>query len=108
MRDGRPFAFAGLWSQWKNPDGGATLESCAILTTTPNKLTATVHDRMPVILSPPHQERWLDAAANVSTFTELFSPFPAEQMEAYPVSRRVNSPAHDAPDNLEPVPLTGA
>ncbi len=103
MRDRRPFAFAGLWSSWKRPEGGEPLESCAILTTAPNELVATLHDRMPVILSPAHQERWLDAAANVSTFTELFSPYPAEQMEAYPVSRGVNSPAHDAPDNLEPV-----
>ncbi len=108
MRDGRPFAFAGLWSSWKRPEGGVPLESCAILTTTPNELVATLHDRMPVILSPAHQKRWLDAAANVLTFTELFSPFSASEMEAFPVSRRVNSPAHDAPDNLEPVPADGA
>jgi len=108
MRDGRPFAFAGLWSQWRNPDGGATLDSCAILTTTPNDLVATLHDRMPVILSPAYQARWLDAEANVSTFTELFAPFPAEQMEALAVNRRVNSPTHDAPDNLEPIVADGA
>ena len=103
MRDAKTFAFAGLWSQWKNPEGGVVLESCAILTTTPNELAAKVHDRMPVILSPTQQGRWLDPAANRSTFTELFFPFPADQMEAFPVSPRVNRPANDGPENLEPV-----
>lgn len=103
MKDARPFAFAGLWSQWKTPQGGATLETCAILTTTPNELTATVHDRMPVILPETTWSRWLDEAAQGTPFLELLVSFPAEQMEALPVSKRVNSPANEGPDLIEPV-----
>lgn len=105
MKDAGPFAFAGLWSQWKTPPGGATLETCAILTTTPNELTATVHDRMPVILPQTTWSRWLDEAAQGPPFTELLVSFPAGQMEAFPVSKRVNSPANEGPDLIEPVQM---
>ena len=103
-RDGRPLALAGLWSWWKDPATGEPLESCAILTTSPNELAATVHDRMPVILSPANVPLWLATGAPTPSFTELFSPFPAAEMLTYPVSRKVNSPANDTPDVLEPVP----
>ena len=104
-RDGRPLALAGLWSFWKDPATGEPLESCAILTTSPNELAATVHDRMPVILEPEKLPLWLDGGAPTPSFTELFfNPFPAAGMLAYPVSRRVNSPANDTPDLIEPLP----
>ena len=95
LRGGSTFAFAGLWSQWKNPDSATTLETCAILTTSPNELTATVHDRMPVILPATTWNRWLDDAPPGTPFTELLLPYPAAEMEAFPVSKRVNSPANE-------------
>jgi putative SOS response-associated peptidase YedK len=49
MVDGRLFAFAGIWDSWRSPERQA-LETCSIITTTPNFLCADVHDRMPVIL----------------------------------------------------------
>jgi putative SOS response-associated peptidase YedK len=52
------FAFAGIWDHWKNT-GGNSLETCSILTTTPNAVTAVVHDRMPVILHPDSYDLWL-------------------------------------------------
>ena len=105
LRGGSTFAFAGLWSQWKNPESGATLETCAILTTTPNELTATVHDRMPVILPAASQGPWLDPAADTSTLTGLFLSYPAAGMEVFPVSKRVSSPANEGPENVAPVQL---
>lgn len=102
MRGGSTFAFAGLWSQWKNPETGANLETCAILTTTPNELTATVHDRMPVILPATTWNRWLDDAPPGTPSTELLLSFPAKQMEVFPVSKRVNSPANEGPENVVP------
>ena len=56
---GAVFAFAGLWDRWRDPDGHV-LETCTILTTTPNNLLADVHDRMPAILPAEHYDRWLD------------------------------------------------
>jgi putative SOS response-associated peptidase YedK len=87
LAGGEPFAFAGLWDRWKDPAGGA-LESYTIVTTTPNELTATVHDRMPVILRPQDYDLWLaqaDAPSEPARPLELLAllrPFPAESMKA--------------------------
>jgi putative SOS response-associated peptidase YedK len=105
LRGGPTFAFAGLWSQWKNLESGANLETCTILTTTPNELTATVHDRMPVILEATTWQRWLDDAPPGTPFTDLFLSYSAAEMEAFPVSKRVNSPANEGPDLIEPVQM---
>jgi putative SOS response-associated peptidase YedK len=51
------FAFAGLWDRWKD-QAGNTVESCSILTTTPNAVTSAVHDRMPPILDPDCYDLW--------------------------------------------------
>ncbi len=50
------FAFAGIWDSWKHASGN-TVETCSILTTTPNAVTSAVHDRMPVILDPDNFDR---------------------------------------------------
>jgi putative SOS response-associated peptidase YedK len=91
-KDGAPFAFAGLWERWKQPDG-QVLRSCTIITCPPNDLVAPVHDRMPVLLDPADLERWLDPEA--ANGRELLKPCPAEWLEAVPVSPRVNSPDND-------------
>ena len=61
VNDGELFAFAGLWDRWRGPQG-EVVESCSILTTTPNSLLTDIHDRMPVILSPDNYDLWLDPA----------------------------------------------
>ncbi len=103
FRDLRPFAFAGLWERWQPSDGDA-LETCTILTTSPNAVVAPLHDRMPVILDPASYDEWL-AAGELSDHRRelLLAPCPPEPMEAFPVSRLVNSPANDDPACLEPL-----
>lgn len=102
MRDGRPFAFAGLWEHWEGPEGSA-IDSCTILTTTTNELVGTLHDRMPVILAPQDYDLWLDPAIQkVERLESLLRPYPSEEMTAYPVSTRVNNPANDSPECVEP------
>ena len=59
MQDDSLFAFAGLWDRWRDR-AGTVIESCSILTTTPNSLLADVHDRMPVILPQESYDLWLD------------------------------------------------
>ena len=95
LRDGRPFAFAGLWEGWVGPDG-TLVESCAILTTEPNESLTHIHDRMPVILAEAAYDQWLDPAIRQAQLLQpLLRPYPPEEMTAYPVSLRVNDPAHD-------------
>jgi putative SOS response-associated peptidase YedK len=103
-----PFALAGLWSSWvdrENPESGP-LETCTIVTTTPNDLASTLHDRMPVILPRQAWQRWLDPAAAPGELTSLLVPF-AGELEAFPVSRRVNSPANEDPRCIEPAAAAG-
>jgi putative SOS response-associated peptidase YedK len=92
MKDGTPFAFAGLFERWLSP-AGEVLDTCTIITTQSNALLAPLHDRMPVIVAPVAFDRWLDVA-NEDT-AELFAPYPAEAMMYYPVSPRVNSVRND-------------
>lgn len=104
-RDGDLFAFAGLWEEWRPPDG-EPVRTCTIITTTPNSLMAPVHDRMPAILRPDDEAVWLDVSArSVPQILAMLKPYPAEEMEAYPVGRRVNSPAVDEPGCIEPIML---
>jgi putative SOS response-associated peptidase YedK len=99
LKGGEPFAFAGLWSVWKNPSNGEVINSCAIVTTAPNDLTAQVHDRMPVILPEETEGFWLNPAiVDPSVLTAALRPFPAGSMNAREVSRAVNSVKNDGPD----------
>ncbi len=103
LRDADGFAMAGLWQHWEGEDG-QVIESCNILTTDSNEFMQPIHDRMPVILPPENYDLWLDSdTADKERLLQLLRPFPGDRMEAYPVSKSVNRPAHDAPDCIEPL-----
>jgi putative SOS response-associated peptidase YedK len=104
--EGGLFAFAGLWERWRDP-GGQWLKSFSILTTTPNAVTSTVHDRMPVILAPDSYDLWLDPGMhNVAAISELLKPFDARLMRCYPVSSRLNHVANDDAECSTPTEIT--
>jgi len=102
MRDRRPFAFAGLWENWKDRATQEWMRTFTLLTTTPNEVLATLHDRMPVILAPDDYDRWLGAEPGPA---DLIRPYPADNMVSWPVSTRVNKPENDDPQILERVEL---
>ena len=110
MREGGPFALAGVFERWRAPPGllgnpaakagkSGELETFAILTTDANEVVGRVHDRMPVIVHPVAFERWLGGGE------VPLGPFPPEAMAAFPVSPVVNNPAHDDPRCVEPLDL---
>jgi putative SOS response-associated peptidase YedK len=95
INDGQLFAFAGIWERWNDPSG-KPLETCSILTTTPNGVTSAVHDRMPVILNPDNYDLWLDPGLkDAALVSDLLRPCDARLMRCYPVSSRVNSVIND-------------
>jgi putative SOS response-associated peptidase YedK len=106
-RDGRPFGMAGLWDVWKGPDG-ARLESCTILTTVPNELMSSLHDRMPAILAPDDFALWLDRREeDPARLLGVLRPCPSDDLTVKPVSTRVNDPRNDDPEcraEVEPEP----
>ncbi len=101
LGSGEPFGFAGLWESW-SMEGGEELRSATIITTEPNEVAAEVHNRMPVILPRDLYDAWLDPDNDDrKELLSMLSPYPAGEMETYPVSKRVNRPANDEPGVLE-------
>jgi len=101
MKKKGPFALAGLWSPQKTRQG--TVESCVILTTSPNEVVRPVHDRMPVILGEGDYGRWLDGEVrDFKELRDLLRPFPANKVESYRVGAWVNNARHDDVRCLEP------
>jgi putative SOS response-associated peptidase YedK len=101
MKDGEPFAIAGLWERWEGE--AEPLETCTLLTTEANSLLAPYHDRMPVIIKPEDYELWLDAEMRrADLLMPLLRPYPHKEMDAYAVSQIVNSPSNDEPRCVEP------
>jgi putative SOS response-associated peptidase YedK len=91
-QDGAPMMLAGLWDVWQGADG-ARLRSFTLITTAANDIARPIHDRMPVIVEAEGWPLWLgeedgDAGA-------LLRPAGAAILKAWPVSRRVNSPANN-------------
>jgi len=105
------FAMAGLWERWDpttaagggqtdldafTENGGVSselLETYTIITTDPNETVGAIHDRMPVVLAPDEEERWLAGNGSVH---DLLDPYEGA-MRAYPVSTALNDPDNDAP-----------
>jgi putative SOS response-associated peptidase YedK len=101
MKDETPFAFAGVWDEWKKD--GVSITSCAIVTTGANELLAPIHDRMPVILPEQTYKLWLDPRVHTSELRKLLVPFPAAEMKSHPVGSNVNYPKIDNDDLIRPV-----
>jgi putative SOS response-associated peptidase YedK len=105
VHEGELFAFAGIWDCWEGRSGNA-VETCSILTTTPNALASAVHNRMPVILEPDNYDLWLDPGTrDVAAASELLKPCDAELMRCHPVGSRVNHVANDDAECSKPVEL---
>lgn len=97
MKTDELFAMAGLWESWKNPNG-KLVHTCTILTTEPNDLMSTIHDRMPVILKKADEQDWLNPTVkNGDDLKRYMVPLEDGLLEAYEVSDKVNSPKNNDP-----------
>jgi len=104
LRDEEPMGIGGLLEHWQGPEGDVV--TFTILTTSANALMAKIHDRMPVIIKPEDYATWLDTHLDdVIKIQSLTLPYPDRFMEAYPVSRKVNSPKNDSPDLIAEVQI---
>ncbi|MFM9008058.1 MAG: SOS response-associated peptidase [Bacteroidota bacterium] len=98
----RPFAFAGIWDEWADPETGEITSSFAIITTTPNSLLQKIgHHRSPVILHENDERRWLQDIP-LSVVTSLLDPYPSAGMNAYPLDKRIKHPRENDPGLLHP------
>lgn len=101
LKQGESFCFAGLWERWKPDEQSEAIDTFTILTTSPNELMKPLHNRMPVILAKPDYPRWLSRENKAGDVADLLEPFPAEQMEAWPVSTKVNAPKNEGKELTE-------
>ena len=101
LKEQELYAFAGLCSFWG--EGDNLKKTYTIITTEANDFLKKYHDRMPVILSPDEEERWLDPSTDSGELQKLLDPFPADRMDAYEVSTIVNKPINDTPECVKPV-----
>jgi putative SOS response-associated peptidase YedK len=93
LKSHEPFAFAGIWDRWINPETREELKTFSIITTKANPLLEKIHNtkkRMPVILPREKERLWLQDGLDRDTIESMLLPFNAEEMEAHPVSRLVN------------------
>jgi putative SOS response-associated peptidase YedK len=98
-----PMTFAGLWEQWRAPDGD-TVRSFAIITTVANELLKPLHDRMPVVLPPDRWAGWLgETKPDDAALKAMLRPYPGAAMSFWPVDRRVGNVKNDAPDLFAPL-----
>jgi putative SOS response-associated peptidase YedK len=106
LKSKRSFGFAGLYETWTSPLG-ERLTTCTIITTEPNELVRDIHNRMPVILPKEVEDLWLDpAVVDHRRLLDILSPYPADEMEAYPVSSLVNSVKNDSPACIDPISVS--
>jgi putative SOS response-associated peptidase YedK len=101
-RNAPVMGLAALWDRTTLNDG-TTLESCSIITTEPNDVTAEYHDRMPVILMPNQYDAWLDPKTPEKELLAMLKPCPPDFLEIYMVDKAVGSTRNDFPSLLNQV-----
>ena len=95
--------YAGLWDSSKRDDG-VVIESCTIVTMPANPMMAEIHNapgkqRMPVILRREDYDAWLSGSLDEAR--AVLKQYPADEMQAWPVSPVVNSPKNDNPKLID-------
>lgn len=106
LRDDEPMGMGGLLECWHGYEGD--IMTFAILTTHANPLMTDINDRMPVIIKPEDYTSWLDTKlTDILKIQAMTQPYPERLMEAYPISRNLNNPQHDAPDLIIPMQVLG-
>jgi putative SOS response-associated peptidase YedK len=105
MKDGQPYALAGLWERWKDTKAGSELLTFTVITIDPNEVVEPLHDRMPVIIPQRDYDRWLKPNPDRPPI-DLLRAFEAEKMTAWKVDKAVGNVKNDRPDLMDPQSAT--
>ena len=108
LANNEPFAFAGIADEWLDPVTKIKISTFSLITTQANNLLKKIHNtkkRMPVILSPENESKWIDPSLSVESAFQFLQPYPPELLKAWPVSRQVASRTSDpySPELIQPV-----
>jgi len=100
-RDGKSFAFAGLWEIWQPGGGGEPFKTCTIITTNANEIVAPVHERMPVILEKEDAWNWV-AGGEAVDLQSLLVPINPDHITGFAVGPYVSNPTVESKICVEP------
>ncbi len=104
LKERRPFAMAGIWDRWVDKETGEVITSFSIITTVANELMQKIgHHRSPVILRKDQEYAWIKESTDLSIVTAMLEPYPADEMNAYPVSPNVKNPRNHGKELADPV-----
>jgi len=99
----RPFAFAGLWDVWLDKEG-KEFYSFSIITTVSNPLLRKFgQERAPVILQRNREIAWLNNNLPLADAIRYLNPYPAQLMDAYPITDAIKDPLADGRHLLDPI-----
>jgi putative SOS response-associated peptidase YedK len=101
MKDGKPYALAGLWEKWKDRKVSTELLTFTVITTDPNEVVQPMHDRMPVIIPERDYDRWLQPGDPDRPPIDLLRPFDADKMTAWQVDKAIGNVKNDSPNLIE-------
>ena len=104
LKDEPIMSLAGIWEHWERD--GKLIDSYSVITTAANEFMQAIHNRMPVILNRTAENLWLDPATNLEALKSLIQPYQSDSMDAFEISRLVNSPKNNSPEVLAPVQQT--
>lgn len=99
LRSKEPYFFAGIWAR----NDALETTTCAIITTSPHRNIAEIHDRMPIILKPDVCEEWMSKDTEVERALELLHENQGADLVAYRVSKVVNKNDAQGPELIEPI-----
>ena len=103
-KNGETLAFAGIWEQGQGRSGDA-FDTVAILTCQANDFMAPLHERMPVVVSPQDDMRWLSPGdARPQDLEDILVPRPWPGMAAWRVGPLVNRADAEGPELIDPAP----
>ena len=89
LKSGEPFGLAGLYETWISPEK-KPINTCTIITTVPNDLLRSIHDRMPVILPKNLEAAWIDPDNhNQKELLSTLKPYPSDEMTMSEVDPRL-------------------
>jgi len=94
--------FAGLWENWKQPDG-EWLQSFALITRAAVDPMSQLHDRTPLMLQAPALAGWLHGDA--AEATAIANDAKAPRLVWHPVTRAVSNPRSNGRGLIDPVAL---
>jgi len=99
-----PFAIAGIWDTWLNPQTGFPENSFSIITTTANSLLRQIgNPRMPVLLTDSESKRWINPNTPLSRITSMLNPYDSKLMNAYPISPKIKDPSVNDKQLIQPI-----